>query len=118
MIGGLHSERGRRRDQNSMRDPLVAVARQISNHFCSAQRLANEDDILEIQGIHDRVDIIGEGIEIVPAAGIIGTSMTAPVEGHATPAPLDKVNYWDVPPVRAQSPWRGEDDRSAGAPIP
>src|SRR5215472_16214337 len=101
-----------------MRNPLAVVTRQISNHFGSAKGVADENDILQIECVQDRSNIISESVEIVTAAGVIGTSMTATVEGDATPAaPLDKVNYRDVPPVRAKPPGRHQDYRSAGAPI-
>jgi hypothetical protein len=101
-----------------MRDPLAVVTRQIPNHFRSAKGVADENDILQIECVQDRSYVISESVEIVTAAGIIGTCMTATVEGDATPAaPFDKVNYRDVPPVRAKPPWRHEDDRSASAPI-
>ena len=74
-----------------MSDAPAAVARQISNHFRSSHGVADEDDILQIERIQDGGDVVGEGVEIVTAAGIIGTCMTAPVECHAAPAPFGKV---------------------------
>jgi hypothetical protein len=50
--------------------------------------VADEDHILQIKCIQNGRDIVGEGVEIVSAAWIIGTRMTAPVECHATPPAL------------------------------
>lgn len=44
--------------------------------------------------------------------------MTAPVERHTTPASFGKAYHRNVPPVAAERPWRCEDDRPTGAPIP
>src|SRR5215469_15638585 len=101
-----------------MRDPLAVVTRQISNHFGSAKGVADENDILQIECVQDRSNIISESVEIVTAAGVIGTCMTATVEGDAMPAaPIDKVNYRDVPPVRTKPPRRHKDYRSASTPF-
>ena len=81
--------------------------------------MADKHNILQIETVKDSRDIVGEGIEIVTAAGILGTSVPTPVERYATPvAPFGKADHRDVPPVGAEPPWRCEDDRSAGAPIP
>ena len=96
-----------------MCDSPAVVARQIANHLGPSHGVADEDGILQIESIHDGGDVVGEGVEIVTAAGIIGTPMTAPVECHAAPSPFGKVDHRDVPPVGAEAPWRHEDDRSA-----
>jgi hypothetical protein len=63
-----------------MSDPVAAVAREIADHLGSSEGVADEHGILYIESIKDGSNIVSEGVEIVTAAGIIGTSMTAPVE--------------------------------------
>lgn len=113
VVVGFHGKRRRRCNQDGTTDPVAAVARQIADHLRPSHGVADQDDILQIQCIHDSCDVIGEGVKIVTAAGIIGTSMTAPVECHATPAPFGKAYYRDVPPVGAEPPWRHEDESAS-----
>src|SRR5579859_2431807 len=100
-----------------MRDSPAAVARHVSNHFCSSKGVVNKDDILQAEPIQHSSKIIGEGVEIVAAARVIGARMTAPVKGHAAPSPLGKVHHRSVPPIGGEPPGRYEDDEAAGAPI-
>ena len=101
-----------------MSDPVAAVARQIADHLGASQGVADEHGILYIEPIKDGSDIVGESVEIVTAAGIIGTPMTATVECHATPTSLRKCDERDIPPVGAESPWSHEDYRPSRPPIP
>jgi hypothetical protein len=115
IVIGLHGTRGRRRDEDWMPDVAAAMSGQVANHFCSAQGVANENDVFEIEPIDDRGDVVGESVEVVTAGGILGTAVTATVEGEATPSAIRKVDQGDIPPVGAEAPWRDKDDRPADA---
>jgi hypothetical protein len=60
------TSKGRRgRNQNRVCDAPAAMTRQISNHFGSSQGLTEQDDILQLQCIHDSDDVVGKAIGLV-----------------------------------------------------
>jgi hypothetical protein len=75
------------------------MTRQISNHFGSSQGMTDQDDILQVECIHDSGDVIGKGVEIVPATRLLGTPMTPPVECDTAPSPFGKNAHRHVPPI-------------------
>src|SRR5689334_11081506 len=117
IVCSLHAEGCRSRNQDSMGHSSAPVTRKIPNRLRPAHGMAYEHDLLEFQRIHDGGNIIRQGIEIVAAAGVFRTCMTAPVERDTTPAAFNKIHYRDVPPVRAQSPRRKENDGTADTPV-
>src|SRR5579872_6898122 len=79
--------------------------------------MTDQDRVLNIAFTDDRGNIVGESVEVIAMAGVLGTSMATTIEGNTTPAHLGEEGHWDVPPIRAKPPRRHKHYGTTCAPI-
>src|ERR1700730_11990462 len=90
---------------------------QVSDRFAVAHREADERDVVEIELVDERRQIIGQSVEVIAPPRIGGPSMAPTVIGDAAQALVDQFGELVLPDVRIETPGMGEEHGLAGAPI-
>jgi hypothetical protein len=92
------------------------MAGQVAYALLCADRVADERDVRQVQALDERMEIVGQGIEIIAGARIVGAAVAATIESDAGKSALRQCDHLRLPGVGIQRPGVSEDDRSAGAP--
>ena len=83
---------------------LLSVPGQIAHRLAARDRMGDQGEIRELERVDQRGDIVGEGIEIIAAGGLIGTAMAAPVEADAAEPLVARTRSSDSPTSGRRSP--------------
>jgi hypothetical protein len=73
--------------------------------------------ILQIKRFHNRREIVGIGIHIIPIRWLARSSVAAPVVGDTAISTRGKKKHLVFKSVRAQGPAVAENDGLSGAPV-
>src|SRR5690606_7101794 len=93
------------------------VAPDVAHHLASTRRVADEHDIVQVELLDERGEVIGECVHVVAVPRLVGAAVAAPVVGDASVAAGCEEEHLFVPGIRVQRPAVAEDHRLAGAPI-
>ena len=100
-----------RGEERQPRDTLVAVPRDVAGELARAHREADEDDVAQVEGLHERVEVGGEGVVVVSRADLRRVPEPAAVVGD-DPIPLgEELARLALPAVAVQRVSVDEDDR-------
>ena len=56
--------------------------------------MGDEREVRKIEVVNQLGDVVGEGVEIVAASGLIGAAVSSPVETYAADPSSAKVGIW------------------------
>ena len=76
----------------------------VARHFTAAGRVADHRDVLEIQGLDHRCEIVGITVHVVPGRRLAGSAMATTIVCHDSEAVLCEKQHLAVPGVGAQRP--------------
>jgi hypothetical protein len=79
--GGPGQERRQRCQQDSGADPPLPVGSQVAGHFAGPGTAAGQDRVPQVQFLHERVQVGGEPVVVIAAAGPAGGPAATPVIG-------------------------------------
>jgi hypothetical protein len=101
-------ERGEERE---LRDPLVAVPRDVAGELAGAHREPDEDDVAQVERLQQGVQVGGEGVVVVAGADLRRPAEPAPVVGDDAVAGGEQRGRLALPAVAVQRVPVDEDDR-------
>ena len=114
---GLQHQRRHRADQHDLRDAGRAVAAEIVRHLAAPGRMADQDQIAQVERLDQLGQIVGVLVHVVAVPGLVGAAMAAAVMGDHAKALLAEEQHLLIPGIGRQRPAMGEQDRLARAPI-
>src|SRR5436309_10597131 len=89
----------------------------IMHHLAAAGRMADVNRIFQVEMIGHGFQIVCIVIHVVPAAGLSGAAMSAPISRNDAETFADEKKHLRVPIVRRQRPAVTEDDGLSFAPV-
>ena len=104
VVGGLEHVRRHRRDEHRSGHPGAAVTAHVTGDLAAAHREPDQCHVLQIEGVEHRLQVVGEGVVIVTAPGLIRTAKAAAVVGDGAQARLGERQLLELPHVRIQRP--------------
>src|SRR5262249_59914338 len=105
-------DRWHRRDQYGLRDAFVTVPADVARDFAAAGRVTDHRDVLKIQRLDQRCEIVGIAVHVVPARCLAGSAMATTIVCDDPEALLREEKHLAVPGIGAQWPSvRDRDDR-------
>ena len=104
-----------RGEERELRDPLVAVPRDVAGELAGAHREADEDDVAQVEGLQDGVEVGGEGVVVVAGRRPSTTGRTATVVGDDPVSGGEQLARLALPAVTVQRVAVDQDD---GCPAP
>jgi len=79
--------------------------------------MGDEGEALKVEFIDERGDVVGEGVEIVAAGGLIGTAVAAAVETDTAESFIRERGHLIVPHLAAAAQTVEEQSGGARAPL-
>ena len=96
---------------------LRAVPTDVARHFTSTGRVADHDDVLEIQGLDHGCEVVGISVHVVRGRSLAGSAVAAAIVCDDSEAMLCEKQHLAVPGIGAQRPSVREGDDRALAPV-
>ena len=117
-IGGrLHHERRHRRDDGRLRRAALPVTGEVVHHLAAAGRMSDMHRSLDIEVSHQRGEVVGVVVHIVPIGRLARAAVAAPVVGNDAKALIQEEEHLRIPVVPAQRPAVAENDGLTLAPV-
>src|SRR6266545_686275 len=98
-------------------NPATAMPRQIAGDLATADRVADQRDLAQVELCQQRREVIGQRVELIAAPGIIRAAVAAPVVCDAAQTLLRQRRHLVLPHVAANRPAARKHHRPPGAPI-
>ncbi|MGX1120470.1 hypothetical protein RKD37_005833 [Streptomyces ambofaciens] len=96
--------------EGELRDPLVAVSSGVAGEFAGAHREPDEDDIAQVQGLQQGIQVGGEGVVVVAGADLRRAAEAAAVVGDDAVAGGEQLARLALPAVAVERVAVDEDD--------
>jgi hypothetical protein len=93
------------------------VAAEVARDFAAAGGVADHDGVLEVEEVHEFVEIVGVVVHVVAIPRLAGAAVAAAVVGDDAITLLAEEEHLRVPGVGGEGPAVGESDGLSGAPI-
>jgi hypothetical protein len=86
------------------------VAADIVGDLAAARRMADQNDVLEVERLDQRREIVGVGVHVVAEVRLVRAAVAAPVMCDHAEAVVEHEQHLPVPGVTAERPAMGKED--------
>ena len=117
LLVGLQQEGRDGTHQSDLGHAALAVPADVAGDLAPSHGVAHQGDVLQVERVDQRGEIVGEGVVVVPRAWLAGPAEAAAVLGHDAKAVLRQEHHLVVPRVRRQRIAVREDDNRPAAPV-
>lgn len=117
VVGGFEQEWRDGRDEHDLRNPRTVMPAHVARDFAAAHRETNERDIVEIETVEHRFEIVGQRVVIVSAPRLRRSTEAAARVSDRPQTALGQGERLTFPHFVTDRPAVDEHDGLAGAPV-
>ena len=114
---GLQHERRHRTQQHDLGDAGRLVAAKVADDLAPAGRVTDQGHLAQVEFRHQFRQVVGIGVHVVAAPGLVGSPVTAAIMGNAAEAMGSQVRHLILPGVGRERPAMAENNGFALTPI-
>jgi hypothetical protein len=114
VVVGLEQERCEALDQHGLADACGAERAEIPGHLACAHRVPDQHCVVEVELLHQRAEVGGEGVVVVAGRHLARCAEAAPVVGDHAKAGVEQRNRLSLPGGAAERESGDQHYRPAG----